>query len=238
MSLSVDQKLIDNYAHYYDREDGVLEWRRLGALDKSANIIRLCSKLEHNHTLDIGCGEGAILERLATLGFGSRFTGLEISESGVRMVQAKHIRGVEAQLFDGYELPFHDKSFDLAILSHVLEHVEYPRRLIREAARVAQNVFVEVPLENTWRLSSDFAFDPVGHINVYDCKTIRRLVQSCGMRIIDARLSHSSRSSYIYRKGRFRGSASYFAKELGLRLWPGCATKMSVYNYSLTYATA
>jgi SAM-dependent methyltransferase len=236
MSLSVDQQLIDNYAHYYDREDGVLEWRRLGALDKSANIIRLCSRLQHNHTLDIGCGEGAVLERLATLGFGSQFTGLEISESGVRMVQDKNIRGVEARLFDGYELPFQDKSFDLAILSHVIEHVEYPRRLIREAARVAHNVFIEVPLESTWRLSSDFVFDRVGHINFYDLKGIRRLVQSCGMRILDARLSHGSRSSYVYRKGRFRGTASYFTKELGLRLWPRCAPNILVYNYSLTYA--
>ena len=238
MSLSVDHKLIDNYAHYYDRDDGVLEWRRLGALDKSANIIRLCSRHEHNHTLDIGCGEGAVLERLATLGFGSQFTGLEISESGVRMVKEKNIRGVEARLFDGYELPFQEKSFDLAILSHVLEHVEYPRRLIREAARAARNVFVEVPLENTGRLSSDFAFDRVGHIYFYDCKTIRRLVQSCGMRITGACLSHSSRSAYIYRKGRFRGSASHLAKELGLRLWSGFATSIFVYNYSLTYATA
>jgi 2-polyprenyl-3-methyl-5-hydroxy-6-metoxy-1,4-benzoquinol methylase len=188
MSLSVDQKLIDNYAHYYDQEDGVLEWRRLGALDKSANIIRLCARLEHNRTLDIGCGEGAVLERLAALGFGSQFTGLEISESGVRMVQEKNIRGVEARLFDGYELPFQHRSFDLAVLSHVLEHVEYPRRLIREAARVAQNVFIEVPLENTWRSPSDFVFDRVGHINFYDVKSIRRLVQSCGMRITDARL--------------------------------------------------
>ncbi len=237
MSLSVDDKLIDNYAHYYDGPDGILEWRRLGALDKSANIVRLCSRLEHNHNLDIGCGEGAVLERLASLGFGSRFTGLEISESGVRMVQGKHIRGVEAQLFDGYELPFHNRSFDLAILSHVLEHVEYPRRLIHEAARVAQNVFVEVPLEHNWRLSPDFVFDRVGHINFYDRKSIRRLVQSCGMRIIDTHLSHSSFSSYIYRKGQFRGSASYLAKELGLRLWPCAAASLFVYHYALTYTT-
>jgi SAM-dependent methyltransferase len=235
MSLSVDEKLIRNYEHYYDQKDNTAEWRRLGAMDKCANIVRLCSRLEHNHTLDIGCGEGAVIERLATLGFGSRFTGLEISSSGVRMVQEKNIRGVDVQLFDGYELPFQERPFDLAILSHVLEHVEYPRRLIHEAARAAKNVFVEVPLEDNWRLSADFVFDRVGHINFYNSKGIRRLVQSCGMRIIGAHLSHSSKSSYIYRKGKFRGTLSYFTKESGLRLWPIGAANIFTYNYSLTY---
>ena len=143
MPLSIDEKLIENYAHYYDQEDNTSEWRRLGALDKCSNIVRLCSKLQHDHVLDIGCGEGAVLERLGTLGFGTRFAGLEISASGVKTVQEKNLRRVDVQLFDGYELPFQEKTFDLAILSHVLEHVEYPRRLIREGARVAKHVFVE-----------------------------------------------------------------------------------------------
>ena len=238
MSLSVDQKLIENYRHYYDQGDGTAEWRRLGALDKCSNIIRLCSGLAHDRILEIGCGEGAVLERLATLDFGRTFVGLEVSESGVRMVEKKNIPSISTKLFDGYEIPYRERCFDLAILSHVLEHVEYPRRLIREAARVATMVFVEVPLENNWRLSSDFVFDRVGHINFYDRKCIRRLVQSCDMKTIEEHLSHSSVSSYVYRKGRFRGGLAYVTKELGLKIWPGCATSMFTYHYCLTYTQA
>jgi SAM-dependent methyltransferase len=233
MSLSVDKTLSENYASYYQHDANLAEWRRLGALDKCRNIVRICSRFEHNSVLEIGCGDGAILERLASLGFGSEFTGLEISPSGVRKVQEKNIPGTQVQLFDGYEVPFAEKHFDLAILSHVLEHVEYPRKLIHEAARVAKNVFVEVPLEDNWKLSTDFVFDSVGHINFYNIRTIRRLVQSCDMKILEANTSHSGYPSYMYRKGKVRGYLSYLLKEIALRAWPGAATSALTYHYAL-----
>jgi|SRR5215470_3051711 len=237
MTLSVDKSLAENYSAYYDeQQDDLPEWRRLGAVDKCSNIIRLCSSFDHSSILEIGCGEGAILERLSSLGFGSRFTGLEISPSGVRRVEEKNIRGVEVQLFDGSEVPFSDSWFDLAILSHVLEHVEYPRKLIYEAARVAKHVFVEVPLEDNRRLSDDFVFDRVGHINFYSGKTIRRLVQSCDMEVLGGHLSHSSPASYVYRKGKWRGYVTYLIKEAGLRACPGVSTRNFTYHYSLTYS--
>ena len=238
MALSVSKGLVGNYANYYEQDAGLSEWRRLGAIDKCANIVRLCSGYERREVLEIGCGDGAILERLALTGFGARFTGLEISASAVRAVQEKNIPGASVELFDGYELRFADKQFDLAILSHVVEHVEHPRRLIEEAARAARKVFVEVPLEDNLRLPEDFVFDRVGHINFYNVKTIRRLVQSCGMVILGAHLSHSSLSSYVYRKGRFGGGASYLIKESLLRISPKLAAATFTYHYALVYAKA
>lgn len=233
MSLSVDKSLVENYAGYYDRDAGLHEWRELGAIDKCANILKLCSQFQHDDILEIGCGDGAILELLSRLGFASRFTGMEISQSAVRCVQNKAIPGLDIQLFDGYELSFPAKRFDLAVLSHVLEHVEYPRKLIREAAGVAKYVFVEVPLEDNWRLTNNFVFDRVGHINFYNVKTIRRLVQSCGMRILGAHLSHSSLESYVYRKGKLRGNLAYLTKETALKVSSSFATNVVTYHYSL-----
>ncbi len=103
---------------------------------------------------------------------------------------------------------------------------------------LAKNVFIEVPLEENWRLSPDFVFDKVGHINFYNPKTIRRLVQSCDMQILSAHLSHSSRASYVYRKGRAGGSLSYAIKELGLKVLPDVAARFFTYHYSLTFMKA
>jgi len=41
--------------------------------------------------------------------------------------------------------PFEDKTFSVALLSHVLEHCENPERALAEAQRVADNVVVELP---------------------------------------------------------------------------------------------
>jgi len=232
---SVSKALRANYAEYYEDNAAFTEWRRLGGIDKSENIMRLCADLEHHSILEIGCGEGAILERLAHLGFGAQFIGLEISPSAVRKVQEKKIPNCEVKLFDGYDLAFPEKRFDLAILSHVLEHVEYPRRLIHDAARVAKTVFVEVPLEDNWRMPQNFVFDRVGHINFYNPGTIRSLVQSCGMTVLDAYLCHSALPIYIFRKGKLRGTLSYWFKEIALRATPGLSTSAMTYHYSLTY---
>ena len=40
---------------------------------------------------------------------------------------------------------FEDKTFSVALLSHVLEHCENPERALAEAQRVADNVVVELP---------------------------------------------------------------------------------------------
>lgn len=235
MTLSVAKYLAENYANYYDQEEALFEWRRLGALDKCSNIIQLCSAIQHDAILEIGCGDGAILERLSKLAFGVKFTGLEISPGAVTRARQKRVPNLDVQLFDGYEIPIPAQSFDLAILTHVLEHVEYPRKLIQEASRVAKNVFIEVPLEDTWLLSDDFVFDRVGHINFYSRKTIRRVVQSCEMKITGGRLCHSSLQAYIYRKGSWRGGLTYLVKEAALRLWPDAVSACLTYNYAMTF---
>jgi len=48
---------------------------------------------------------------------------------------------------DGLSLPFKDKSFDYAITSHILEHVDDPHRFIGELMRVARAGYIETPSE-------------------------------------------------------------------------------------------
>ena len=48
---------------------------------------------------------------------------------------------------DGEFLPFADRAFDYIICSHVLEHVEDPKRFISELMRVARRGYIETPSE-------------------------------------------------------------------------------------------
>ena len=48
---------------------------------------------------------------------------------------------------DGELLPFADRAFDYVICSHVLEHVEDPKRFISELMRVARRGYIETPSE-------------------------------------------------------------------------------------------
>ncbi|HEX5501413.1 MAG TPA: class I SAM-dependent methyltransferase [Thermomicrobiales bacterium] len=84
--------------------------------------------------LDLGSGTGEILGVLKR-DYGASFTGVgaDISLIGCRMQE--HGFPVNA---DAKRLPFRDETFDLVILSDVLEHIPAPQAALAEAHRVAQ----------------------------------------------------------------------------------------------------
>ncbi len=230
-AVKISDHLLTNYENYY--EDGDSEWRRLGALGKVENITSLCSDLPRESILEIGAGEGSILKQLSELRFGETLYALEISPSGVEVIRDKEIsRLAECKIFDGYHIPYENNRFDIAILSHVVEHVEHPRTLLYEASRVAKYVFIEVPLEHTARLPHDFVFEKVGHINFYSSKTLRQLVQTCNLRVLSQLVSNPSKETYRFQKG-VRGSINYYVKQVLMKLIPTVATAIFTYHGAL-----
>jgi SAM-dependent methyltransferase len=223
--------VLSQYEGYYS--DGQSEWRRLGALDKAANIVALCGDIPASSILEIGAGDGAILSRLSEVGFGTELHAAEISRSGVSVIQSRAIpRLAECRIFDGYRLPWQTGRFDVAILSHVVEHIEHPRQILQEAARVARHVFVEVPTEDISRRPRDYTPDSVGHINFFSPRTIRWLVQSCGLRVLRQVTTNPSKAVYTYQAGR-KGRISYHAKGALLRWAPTLATRHFCYHEAL-----
>jgi SAM-dependent methyltransferase len=229
--ITVRDDLRANYDDYYQGDES--EWRRLGAQDKAANIVALCQSVAHCTILDIGSGEGAVLQRLADVGFGQQFYALEISSTGVEAIRRRNLASLaDCRLFDGYTIPYPDRQFDLALLSHVVEHVEHPRQLLYEAGRVADHVFVEVPLEDTLRLPGNYHFDRVGHINFYTPKTIRLLLQTCGFQVVAETITNPSAALFRYQAGA-KGTFKHTIKDLLLRLSPQLATRLLTYHAAL-----
>jgi SAM-dependent methyltransferase len=210
------------------------DWRRLCAVDKAANVVALCADLPHARVLEIGAGEGALLARLAELGFGAELHALEVTLGAVEVMRARGIPGLaSAAAFDGYAVPHPAGAFDLAILSHVVEHLEHPRALLREAARVARHVFVEVPLEDTWRLPRDFEQGAVGHLNFYSPRSLRHLVQSCGLEVLRERVSNPGPAVHAWRAGAVAGGLRWGVREALLRVAPRLAARAFTYHGSL-----
>ena len=76
--------------------------------------------------LDIGAGDGAVLAELQRRQIAREFYAHEISDSGLRAIQARGLpQLVWARHFDGYHIEAQDQEFDLGITAHVLEHVEH-----------------------------------------------------------------------------------------------------------------
>jgi ubiquinone/menaquinone biosynthesis C-methylase UbiE len=170
------------------------EWRDLGGKQKSSNIIDLCAKHSSKKTLDIGSGDGAVLYWLDKRNFTNNLSSLEISDSGIAAITARNLGSLkEVKKFDGYKIPYEDKSFELATCSHVIEHVEHPRLLLREIARVSEYQYFEVPIDFSFFVDEKIKhYLDYGHINIYTPALFKFLLKSEGFEILDERFLFTS----------------------------------------------
>ena len=108
----------------------------------------LLAKMSPHSVLEVGCGEGFLLDYIARRDAGLRLTGVDVSLDAVRFARG-HV-AVETDLLAGsaYELPFRAAAFDLVVCSEVLEHLDDVERAVSELKRVsARYVLISVPLE-------------------------------------------------------------------------------------------
>lgn len=177
------------YDHFYTNDQSA--WRMLGAKYKAQNIFDVCKTLKPTKVLEVGAGDGSILHFLDQNNFAPELYALEIAQSGVDLIRDRKLTHLkEVQVFDGYKIPYADDSFDLVILSHVLEHVEHERILIRELKRVARHIVIEVPKDYRYGVDKRMKhFLSYGHINMYTPTSLRFLLQSEGLNIVADKLS-------------------------------------------------
>jgi len=162
-------------------------WRALGAVGKADHVLELCERagVAPTSTLEVGCGDGALLSELHRRDFGGRLAGVEITQGAVEIARGRaEIDSVE--LYDGSRLDVPDGTYELGILSHVLEHVPDPPSLLAEVARACRAVVVEVPLEqniSAKRASKREHADEVGHLQRLSREDARMIVTRAGLRI-------------------------------------------------------
>ena len=191
MRLGVDQ-IQDFYERCYQpAPDGAkwAGWRELGAVTKADHIAELLDAAAITavrSVAEVGCGDGSVLAELARRGLGETRIGLDISSSAVQIAETRS--GVSsASVFDGKHIPAADRTYDLVIATHVLEHVPAPQLLLGELARVCREALViEVPLERNIAASrprARAASDASGHLHRFDRAQIRTMIADAGWQV-------------------------------------------------------
>lgn len=183
--MQVTSSIQQSYTEQYSSDS--VAWRMTGAKYKARNIVELSKNINFKNVLEVGSGEGSILHWLSEWNFCEDMHGLEISESGIKLTKEKNIKHLKSiQLFDGYKIPFPDHHFDLVICSHVLEHVEHERVLLREIQRVSKYQIIEVPIDFSFYVDKRFGhFMSYGHINIYTPSLFRFLLKTESFKAID-----------------------------------------------------
>ena len=100
--------------------------------------------------LDLGCGDGLLLEYLfrhkRVKGFG-----VEISEEGIRSCISRGLPVYHGDIDQGLE-DHRDGAFDFVILSHTLQTIHHPRLVLEEMLRVGRKGIVSFPNFAHWRV--------------------------------------------------------------------------------------
>jgi len=90
--------------------------------------------------LEIGCGVGAVLARIAQAHPEAQLCGIDISPEQIagarRHLSAQGLDDIELVVGDGAALPWPDGSFDRIRLVWVIEHLAAPQAVLAEALRV------------------------------------------------------------------------------------------------------
>ncbi len=153
-------------------------------------LDELLGRAAPRSVLDVGCGEGVLVERWARkLGAQARLVGLDLEEQSIQAGWAQHTApNLSYEIMRGPALPFTANEFDLASAIEVLEHVPDPERTLSEMARCARrHLLVSVPREPLWRVLNvargayvrDLGNTP-GHINHFSRRSFARLLARHG----------------------------------------------------------
>ncbi len=103
-----------------------------------------------SRVLDIGCGDGALLEHLIRRK-GCEGQGADASPAGFAACVARGVPVIQGDIDRGLDA-FADASFDVAVLSLTLQATHDPAFALRELARLAPVGIVSVPNFAYWRL--------------------------------------------------------------------------------------
>jgi SAM-dependent methyltransferase len=218
------------------------EWRELGARGKAAHVLELVAQagLPTDRVVEIGCGDGALLAELSARGFGGELAGFDISEAAVGLARDRSIPRVRRlEVFDGERLPAADGSFDLGVLSHVLEHVPEPLRLLREAARVCAALIVEVPLERNAsgaRAGRRASSEAIGHVQALDRAAVASLVSDAGLRVAADLVDPLPREVHTFFASDARSRAAGLAKAAVRRGVFRASPRLAEQAFTLHYA--
>jgi len=110
----------------------------------------------HSRVLDLGCGEGELLEWLAAKkNVDAR--GVELDGSRVQRAIARGVSVYQGDIDEGLaDYPEH--AFDYVVLSQTLQEAQHPRALLREMLRVGKRAIVAFPNFGHWRVRLSMLF--------------------------------------------------------------------------------
>jgi len=164
----------------------IIRENRLRASESQVGLVKQYKN--GTYLLDIGCGEGFFLFNASRAGYITK--GIELSQDAVEYARREFGLDVEAKPFE--ELQFPEDHFDVITLWQVLEHMPYPRMILKEVRRILkpggllvvstpniEGIPAKILRKRWWNIRRL-------HINQFTTKTLTNILKNAGLKNISS----------------------------------------------------
>lgn len=238
--MKLGDKYKNLYSDYYQKDSSsfLATKRQMTSDETAAHFMSFFKNPSFKNLVDIGAGDGSTISSLNDYGTINEFGAFEISQSGIDEIQKLKIENlIKIEIFDGYNIPLEKDHYEVAIAAHVLEHVEHERLFINEFSRISMLSYIEVPLENTLKVSKAIKTgEKFGHINFYNPEILVNLIDTCGLNVLKYKIFQHSYKYETLISGTIVGSIKYLVKKIALMLSPKLATTFFAYTAGILFS--
>lgn len=119
--------------------------------DTTPSQIEAIASAARGRVLEVGCGNGAVAERLRA---GHEVIAVDVTPASAR--ETRRRAGCLVTVAGLPALPFRDRAFDTVVCAHTLEHIPDLFRAAAELRRVAHRAIVVVPRQRYYRYTVDY----------------------------------------------------------------------------------
>ncbi len=147
--------------------------------------------------LDVGCGDGALLEHLKAKNVDGR--GIEISQANVNACVARGLAVVQGDA-DTDLVDYPAQVFDAVILSQTIQATEKPRVVMEHLLRIGRRVAISLPNFGYWKVrlslltggrmprthTLDYSWWATPNIHLCTLADFVDLTRDCGATIVEA----------------------------------------------------
>jgi 2-polyprenyl-3-methyl-5-hydroxy-6-metoxy-1,4-benzoquinol methylase len=117
-----------------------------------AQAVRLIRLVQPKTILEVGCGEGYMLQAVAAAGLDVELTGVDISRPAIEEARARLDGRATLEVVDARDLARDGREFDMVMMLEVLEHIEQPEQMMPILEQLARkHLLLSVPWEPFFR---------------------------------------------------------------------------------------
>lgn len=162
-------------------------WHRRRFIEVLKTIIPIEGKM-----VDIGCHSGLFTKKIINVVKPKDIYGIDISAQAIKKAK-KRIKNGKFQIADAQKLPFKNNFFDIAFCLEMIEHVDDPKKVIKEIYRVLKKdgcAIILIPTDNLLFRTIWFLWNlryPVWkhvHIQSFKNDSLEKIVKKEGFKII------------------------------------------------------